>query len=72
MAVGCSSLPVYLLLEDGGWELGLLGIAVVYLMGVMFNRLAARVRKEHRRRKRPRNQPVRIPRIRGGHRLKRN
>lgn len=70
MAVDSSLLPVCLLFDEDGWVLGLLSIAVVYLLGVIFNRSAARVRKEHRRHKRPRNQRVRIPRRRGGHRIK--
>lgn len=53
------------------WREGLLAVAVVLLMGLIFNRLATRTRREHRRRKRPRNQRVRVNRIRGGHRLKR-
>jgi hypothetical protein len=72
MLIDCLLFTSYLSDEEITWREGLLAVAVVLLAGVIFNRLAARARKEHRRRKRPRNQKVKVDRIRGGHRLKRN
>lgn len=72
MLIDCLLFTSYLSDYEITWREGLIAVAVVLLTGVLLNRLAARVRKEHRRRKRPRNQKVRVDRIRGGHRLKRH
>ena len=70
MPVDCLLLMPILPDDEITWREGLLAVAVVLLTGLIFNRLAARVRKEHRRRKRPRNQQVRNDRMRGRYRMK--
>jgi hypothetical protein len=72
--IGCSVIPFYLLLEseDDAWSVGLLACAVVFLFGIVFDRLAVQVGKEHRQHKRPRNQRVGLYRERIDHKMKKN